>query len=159
MADQPDIFARRRLMVGQLRAVADRRFGDAETLVATGDNARANGAQYLTGLVVEILLKGQLLRRNPRLSIVQSAEVDPGDRPVWTLIWRSHDLAEMLEQLPDLRRAVRTRGERAGQPYDRWLSDICGRWTIFARYSPLTSKMADARDRLEQVRLLKEALR
>ena len=159
MAEAPDIFARRRLTVGQLRAVADRRFGDAEALVATGDNARANGAQYLTGLVVEILLKGQLLRLHPRLAATGSAEVLAADRVVWSLIWRSHDLAEMLEHLPDLRRAVRTRGERAGQPYDRWLGEICGRWTIFARYSPFTSKMADARNWLEQVRQLKEALR
>ena len=159
MAESPDIFARRRLTVGQLRAVADRRFGDAEALVTAGDNARANGAQYLTGLVVEILLKGQLLRLHPRLAVVGPAEVVVADRLVWSLIWRSHDLAEMLEQLPDLRRAVRTRGERAGQPYDRWMAEICGRWTIFARYSPLTSKMADARNWLEQVRLLQEALR
>jgi hypothetical protein len=45
-----------------MATVAERRFGDAQALVNTGDNARANGAAYLAGFVVEILLKAQLVR-------------------------------------------------------------------------------------------------
>jgi hypothetical protein len=155
----PDIFARRRLTVGQLRAVADRRFGDAEALVATGDNARANGAQYLAGIAVEVLLKGALVERYPGLAFRRQDEVTAADRVVWNLIWRSHDLAEMLERLPMLRASADLRGRQAGRPYLAWLTGICGSWTIFARYSPATSTMSDAREMVERVRYLKEVLR
>jgi len=75
MAKPGNIFLKQRLTIGQLRAVADRRYGDAVTLVETGDNARANGAQYLAGIVIEILLKGQLLRLHPNLASVAADKV------------------------------------------------------------------------------------
>ena len=159
MADPPDIFARRRLTVGQLRAVADRRFGDAEALVATGDNARANGAQYLAGMVLEILLKGKLLQTFPLTSAPDTTGLSARNRERWQLVWRSHDLAAMLDELPSLKVAVDDAGRRAGRPYLSWLSALCARWTIHARYSPSTSTIADARAMLERVRLLKEVVR
>src|SRR5277367_1494291 len=103
MAKPGNIFLKQRLTIGQLRAVTDRRYGDAVTLVETGDNARANGAQYLAGIVIEILLKGQLLRLHPRLATFDAGEVDADKRHVWSLIWRSHSLTDMLDQLPQIR--------------------------------------------------------
>lgn len=81
------------------------------------------------------------------------------DTHVWNLIWRSHDLTEMLAQLPELTTGVRRRGERAGEPYVQWLREICSTWTIFVRYSTSTSLMADAVHNLGRVRKLKEVLR
>jgi hypothetical protein len=158
MADRSDIFAKRRLTVGQLRAVADRRFGDAEALVATGDNARANGAQYLAGIVLEIRLKGRLLQGRPHLQTAASGALSVEDRAIWGLIWRSHDLGAMLDRLPQVRVAAERRGVLAGEPYARWLATICGEWTIVARYSAHTSTIAAARAMLEQVRVLKELI-
>ena len=57
------IFQKVRLRPTQLRTVANRRFGDAEALRETGQNARANGVMYLGGFVIECLLKAQLLER------------------------------------------------------------------------------------------------
>jgi hypothetical protein len=159
MAGPSDIFAKQRLTVGQLRAVAERRFGDAVALVETDDNARANGAQYLAGIVIEILLKGQLLRLNPQLASLAAEQVGAGDRKVWGLIWRSHSLIEMLDELPLLRWSVKLKGERAGQPYLRWLENVCADWSIHARYSSLSSKMANARQMLDRVRILKEVIK
>lgn len=61
------IFDRLRLRPSQLRTVVDRRFDDAETLRRTGENARANGAIYLGGFVIECLLKAKLLEEFPWL--------------------------------------------------------------------------------------------
>jgi hypothetical protein len=158
MPDRSDIFAKRRLTVGQLRAVADRRFGDAEALVATGDNARANGAQYLAGIVVEIRLKAELVRMYPSVARQRPHDVKDAERRVWNMIWRSHNLTEMLEQATTLRASVDAAGERAGRPYFEWLADICGRWTVFARYTSVTRTMGEARSMLERVRLLKEVM-
>jgi hypothetical protein len=158
MPDPPDIFAKRRLTIGRLRAVADRRYGDAVALVETGDNARANGAQYLAGIVIEILLKGQLLHLHPELSMSDSAALTPSKRLVWNLIWRSHDLDEMLQQLPKLRASVQTKADRAGVPYLRWLQSVCATWTIHARYSSRTSTMHEARQMVDRVRVLKEVI-
>jgi hypothetical protein len=159
MAESPDIFAKRRLTIGQLRAVADRRFGDALALVETGDNARANGAQYLAGIVVEILSKGQLLQKSANLYRPGLTGLSPDDRIASDLIWRSHDLEEMLAKLPSLTEAVRLQSDRSGVPLHRWLRHICGSWTIFARYSPHSSTIAEAREWVERVRHLKEVLK
>ncbi len=159
MPDRPDIFAKRRLTVGQLRVVADRRFGDAEALVATDDNARANGAQYLAGIVIEILLKGRLLRKRPYLYRPGLEGLTPNDRILSDLIWRSHDLGAMLVQLPDVSMAMRDYARRSGTPANHWLRDVCGTWSIFARYSSHTSTIADARQLVDRVRVLKEVLK
>lgn len=143
----------------QPAAVAERRFGDAEALCKTGENARANGAMYLAGLVIDILLKAQLMRQYPEVARKRPHEVTEGERRIWSLIWRSHDLAEMLEQHPSLAAAVAKLGEQAGRPYLTWLNQICGTWTIFVRYSSLTTEMEDARVMLERVRVLKEVLK
>jgi len=159
MATPSDIFARQRLTTGQMRAVAERRFDDAKALCETGQNARANGAQYLAGIVIEILLKAALVEAFPGVAVLKSYEVSSADRLVWNLIWRSHDLAEMLEHLPNLKASISRRGRIAGKPYLNWLAAICGSWTIFARYSPVTSTMEEAKVMLERVRTLKAVLK
>lgn len=63
-----------RLRPSQLRVVADRRFDDANTLRGTKQNARANGAMYLGGFVVEILLKARLLEKFAWLQSTGSSE-------------------------------------------------------------------------------------
>jgi hypothetical protein len=159
MAKPPNIFLKQRLTAGQLRAVADRRFDDAQALCDTQENARANGVQYLAGIAIEILLKAQLMDRYPAESKLRSHEVTEPSRYIWSLIWRSHDLEEMLNHLPQLTAGVRKQGERAGLPYWEWLSGICGSWTIFARYSTLMTTMDTAKEMLDRVRHLKEVLK
>jgi hypothetical protein len=158
VASPSDIFTKQRLTAGQLRAVAERRFDDAQALCDTGQNARANGAQYLAGIVIEILLKGQLLKLYPHAAGQASSKV-ADDRIIWALIWRSHDLADILDRLPLLRMAVNGKGSEAGKPYPEWLMGICNRRTIHARYSPATSTIADAREMISRVRILKEIIK
>jgi hypothetical protein len=158
MAGPSNIFSKQRLTVGQLRAVAERRFDDARALCDTGQNARANGAQYLAGIVIEILLKGRLLKLFPDVAAKPAHSVPADERTTWNLIWRSHDLAEILDRLPLLRTAVIAKGHDAGQPYFEWLSTICNRWTIHARYSSATSTIAEAKVMVDRVRVLKEII-
>jgi len=140
--------------------VAQRRFEDAEALCDTEKNARANGAQYLCGFVVEILLKAQLILRNSAVASKRSPEgMNDDDRNKWSLIFRSHDLGEMLAKLPELKKKVEERAQRTGKPLLEELLKICSTWTIYARYSTLTTNMHDARRFLERVRGLKEVLK
>src|SRR5690348_5678764 len=149
----------RSLRASQLAAVAERRFDDARASCDTGKNAHADGAQYLAGIVIDILLKAQLIRQNPVTARKRQHEVLDVERHVWSLIWRSHDLSDMLDQLPELPVAVQKVGEESGQPYLDWLSDICATWTIYVRYSTHTSTMDEARTMLDRVRALKEILK
>lgn len=143
----------------QLGGVAERRFGDASALCDTGDNERATGALYLCGFVVEILLKAQLLRAHEWAATRRSHEVSDAERGIWNLVWRSHDLPQMLRQLPQLQAAVQKAGERRGKPLDVYLKQVCASWGIELRYSPVTTTVAEARDMLERVRALKEVLK
>jgi hypothetical protein len=139
--------------------VAQRRFEDAEALCETGKNKHANGAQYLGGFVIELLLKAQLLRRFEKVGRGRVDGLGPEERGVWYLLNRSHNLTEILDRMPDVEAMVEKRGQRDGQPYQRFLRAICTTWTIFARYSPRTTTIADARDWLGRVRALKEVLK
>jgi hypothetical protein len=155
-----DIFEKQgALRPSQLAAVADRRFGDAQALCDTGQNARANGAQYLAGIVLDILLKAQLMREHEVIARKRASNVSEADRPVWSLIWRSHDMEEMLGRLPQLTAAIRKRGERDGKDYFGWLHGICCTWTVYARYSSLTTTIQEAQEMLNRVRELKELLK
>ena len=142
-----------------MAAVAERRFGDAEALSDTEDNARANGVAYLVGFVVEILLKARLVDKFPEIARKRQHEVSEAERDVWRLIWRQHDLEAMLERMSELEAALRRRGERDGRDYAAELKKVCGTWTIQARYSPRTMLMTEARQWLERVRVLKELLK
>jgi hypothetical protein len=149
-----------RLKPSAMVTVAQRRFEDARALCETGKNIHANGAQYLCGFVVEVLLKSQLVRRYPWVASKRSHEqMSKQDRAIWSLVFRSHDLEEMLNRLHGLEAALVEKGQRAGWSYMDNLRSICATWTIHARYSTRTTEMGEARDMLERVRKLKEVLR
>jgi len=139
-----------------MAAVAERRFGDAEPLSRTGENARANGVAYLVGFVVEILLKARLIDRYPEIARKRQHEVSDAERDLWRLIWKQHDLEGMLERMSELEAALKSRGERDGQDYLAELKKVCATWTIQARYSSRTMLSAEAREWLERVWVLKE---
>src|SRR6266496_3786305 len=151
-----DIFAKARLSPGQLRSVADRRYDDAVALRDTGKNARANGAMYLGGFVLECLLKAALLEEYRWL---QTARTDEGrsrqERRLWSLCYRSHELDQILAHLPRIVERLARVEQRESQRLTRSLRSLCGRWNIYARYSPQTTDMTDARLFLEQVKELK----
>jgi hypothetical protein len=154
------IFARQSLTASQLRTVAQRRFDDARALCDTDRNIHANGAQYLCGFVVEMLLKAQLIETYPGIANIKPHDARAAhEREIWSLIYRSHDLDEMLARLPQVRVSVEKRSGRDGRPYTRYLTQICESWTIFARYSTLSTMIAEARQFLERVRDLKEVLK
>ena len=148
------IFERQRLRPPQMRTVADRRFADAECLRKTGQNQRANGAMYLGGFVIECLLKAKLLEKHKWL---QSA---PGDlrkrsedeRALHALCYRQHDLDGLLVRLPNVTQMLARRGLL------KTLQEICGSWTVFARYSPRNTTIAHAKMFLADIRELKKWL-
>lgn len=142
-----------------MATVAERRFGDAEALCGTGDNARANGAVYLAGFVIEILLKARLVAAFPPISRKRRHEVAPSEQEIWDQIWRRHDLGRMLGMLRDLEATLIRRGERDGINYVSELKKVDAEWSILARYSTRTMLMEEARQILERVRLLKEVLK
>jgi hypothetical protein len=65
----------------------------------------------------------------------------------------------MLASLKELEVALKGRGERDGTDYAAELKKVCAEWTIYARYSPRTISMTEAKEILERVRLLKELLK
>ena len=148
-----------KLKPSAMAGVAERRFNDAVALCDTGENARANGAAYLAGFVIEILLKARLVSKFESIARKRPHEVGDADREVWNLIWRRHDLEGMVTALKELEVALKARGERDGIDYAAELKKVCAEWTIQARYSPRTMLMSEARDILERVRRLKELLK
>lgn len=151
------IFKKVRLRPNQLRTVADRRFDDAETLRRTGRNARANGAMYLGGFVIECLLKARLMERHPWLQSQGSAEGLLGQwRSLWSLCYRSHDLDEIFGCLPDLKERL---GASGSPRLLRSLKAICAEWTVYARYSPHNATIEDARKFLDQIKVLRPWLK
>src|SRR4051812_15718910 len=92
-----EIFGRRRLTPRQLRAVAEFRFDDALCLFESGDSARATGAMYMGGFVIECLLKALLLERHANLQgPVDPSRLSLSDKEVFRLLYVSHALDEML---------------------------------------------------------------
>ena len=142
-----------------MATVAERRFNDAEALSKTNENARANGVAYLSGFVIEILLKAQLVNRYPAIAAKRQHEVTESERGIWRLIWNQHDLKGMLDHLSPLIWDLERQGRQDGRDYSDELRKVCASWTIQARYSPHTIQMAEARRFLERVRSLKELLK
>jgi len=142
-----------------MATVAERRYADAKALIDTGKNAHANGAAYLAGFVIEILLKARLVSQFPAVARKRQHEVGAADREVWSLIWRQHNLEGMLSKLGAVEGALSKRGHRDGQDYLAELKKICATWTIHARYSSRTMSMDDAKEMLRRVRTLKEMLK
>lgn len=154
------IYERSPLTPASLRTVAERRFGDADALRKTGDNARANGVYYLGGFVIELLLKASVLERYPSLGSVASPErLSRQDRVTWNLVYRSHNLAELFARLPELQTRLSEADRIEGKQRLGGLLEVCEEWTIFARYSPRTEKMRDAATFLKQVKEVKEWLK
>ena len=154
------IFKRVRLRPRQLWTVADRRFDDADVLRRTGRNARANGAIYLGGFVIECLLKAQLLAEFPWLENASFPEGrSKADQHLWSLCYRSHDLDEILAKLPGIADRLSRVEQRASIRLLESLKSICSQWTIYARYSPHTADIDDARQFLDQLEELKTWLK
>lgn len=153
------IFGRVRLRPHQLRTVADRRFDDASALRQTGKNARANGAIYLGGFVIECLLKARLLDAHPWLQNAGSpAGRSHRDQRLWSLCYRSHDLDLILAELPDIEQRLAQNEQRGGHRLRGALKSICASWTVQARYSPHTADMRYAQDFLNQIREIRPCL-
>jgi hypothetical protein len=154
------IFEKVRLKPSQLRTVAERRFGDAKCLLESGKNERANGAIYLAGFVIECLLKARLLEKYPWLQSCGSPQsLTAADRNIWSLCYRSHKLEEILDNLPDVYRRMSSaqHGERGRLVAS--LKSVCIRWTIFIRYSPISSNLQQAGLFLSDVREIKQWLK
>jgi hypothetical protein len=143
----------------QWQPEAERRFADAEARCNTNDNARANGAAYLAGFVVEILLKARLVKRFPAVARKRQHELLESEQHLWRLIWRQHDLEAMVNRMKELEAGLKARGERDGCDYFAELKKVCASWTIQARYSSRQMRIGEARDWINRVRLLKELLK
>ena len=147
------IFRREPLRPSQLRTVAQRRLEDAEWLRKSGDNARANAVFYLGGFVIECLLKAKMLERYRSMQHARSPEsMSEADREVWRLIYRSHDLEEMLDRLPETRQRIAKADVIGGTQRLAALRTMCQQWTIFARYSPRAQTMAEAEAFLRRIK-------
>lgn len=150
------VFQRENLRPSQLRTVAERRYADASCLCETGQNARANGAMYLAGFVVECLLKAELLVEYEWLQNARTPQgLSTDEARIWNLCYRQHALDEILARLPSVGHRVETRG---GARAHRSLREICAVWTILVRYSPHQATIADASDFLARVKEIKQCL-
>ena len=155
-AKSRSIFDKMTLRPGQMRTVADRRFGDAEALRKTKSNARANGAMYLGGFVVEILLKAKLVEKFTWLQSTGSKEGLSGrDKRLWRLCYQRHALDEILAQLPETMDRLSSAEQQPGNRLTQNLKNVCAKWTIFARYSPHSASITDADDFLNRIKELK----
>jgi hypothetical protein len=154
------IFAKQAILKpSAMKTVAERRFDDAEALSQTGDNARANGVAYLAGFVIEILLKAKLVEKFSHVARKRQHDITDNEREVWSLIWKRHDLEDMLSQMAELEASLKKKGQRDGCDYHGELKKLCATWTIQARYSSQTMLLDEAVDLLDRVRTLKELLK
>jgi hypothetical protein len=154
------IFEKVKLRPSQLRTVAARRLADAKYLRDSRRNERANGAMYLAGFVMECLMKAALLEQYPWL---QNGAVpttkSATDQRLWSLCYRSHDLLEILEHLPQFTDRFKKLEQRQQSRLVANLQSVCGQWTIFARYSPRSATMQEAGEFLSRIEELKRWLK
>ena len=157
-----NIFKKMRLTPSQLRTVAERRFDDAEILRRTGKNARANGAMYMAGFVIECLLKARLLEKYSWLQNARNIGALPKtDLMLYNLCYRMHDLTAILDRLPEVKQRLMNLNSfccQKGRLYSM-LESVVSRWTIFARYSPRMATMQEAGDFVRQIKEIKEWLK
>ena len=154
------IFERQRLRPAQLRTVAERRYADARYLCDSGLNRHANGAIYLAGFVIECLLKARLPAKHPWLERhVDLQGRSREERRLWRLCYQRHALDEILARLPEIHEQISRSPEGAATGLADVLKSVCGRWTMFARYSPKSADISGAREMLDQVKELKEWLK
>jgi hypothetical protein len=155
-----NIFTRQSILKpSAMKTVAERRFGDAAQLRSTGNNARANGVAYLAGFVIEILLKAKLVEKFSQIAKKRQHKVTDDEREIWLLIWKRHDLEDMLSQMAELEASLKKRGELDNDDYHGQLKKLCATWTIQARYSSQSMLMNEAGEILDRVQKLKELLK
>jgi hypothetical protein len=152
------IFKKAQLTPGQLFAVADRRFDDALYLCRSKENARANGAMYIAGFVIECCLKAWLLRTYRWLGNAAFPEQrSDEDKHLWRLCYRSHNLDEIAAHLPNVTARLESRDQLGARSLVATLKSVCS-WSIFARYSPQAENIRAAEQFVGQVRELKKWL-
>lgn len=153
------IFKRVDLSAQQIRMVAQRRYEDAKFLLNTGSNARMNAAMYLGGFALECLLKARLLDKYSFLKRSVPTPLAAKDQAkLRGLIYQSHDLATMVDSLPELVKSLQRRDKEYQTNLAATLTQVCGEWTIFARYSPKNATQAEARRFLERIEELRKWL-
>lgn len=135
--------SRPRLTPNQVRAVARLRLQDAACLHQTGLPRHATGIVYLCGLVVDCLLKAKLLDKYPVLRLADPSTLDPDQRRRWQLVYRSHDLDEMLESLPEITKKLARAEGGSSSRLVLALKSVCVGWTIKARYNTQPLRSAD----------------
>lgn len=152
-----DVFDRVQLQPTQLRTVAHRRYADAQYLCASQLNRHANAVLYLGGFVVECLLEARLMQRHPWLQAPHTRRTPSArERRLYDLCYRWHDLAAVLECVPEAMEQL-TRRDPTGRTAVA-LRTVCERWTVFARYSPRTATMQEAQQFLDQIKEIRACL-
>ena len=128
-------------------------------LQKTGRNRHANGAMYLGGFAVECLLKARLLRKHTWLQRPASVR-RPSARQaeLLRLCYQSHDLEQILSHLPEVSETLRAAEQRGLGRLNQSLKKVCT-WTVYARYSPRQTTMAEASRFLNQIKELTQWLK
>ncbi len=115
---------------------------------------------YLGGFVIECLLKAKLLEKFAWLQSARSPEGrSKGDRHLWSLCYRSHDLDAILAKLPEVERRVSGMEQRGSKRLSQSLKSVCASWTVYARYSPYSADIDEAEAFLDQIKELMPWLR
>ncbi len=146
--------------MAEAESAADRRYDDARYLAASRNNARANGAIYLGGYVVECLLKAKLIEKYVWLqSTRNSADLTEDRRPIWFLCYRQHDLDELLGRLPEVWEQIEAWEQRGSNRLSQSLKQVCETWAVYGRYATRSHDIDDANTFLGKVKELKPCLR
>jgi hypothetical protein len=142
--------------VHDAQKVAEQRLKDALVLIDTGKAQHANGAFYLLGYVLEILLKTELVKQYPGMAVKASAP--PGK--LRDLIWRDHDWLKIFDHnsLGQVQAALKPRESIDKKPHLRHLREIGGLWTIEIRYSTAKIKLNQVKSMAKWVAGIKEVL-
>ncbi|MBI3830727.1 MAG: hypothetical protein HY291_14495 [Planctomycetes bacterium] len=155
-----DIFQKIRLNPTQLRTVADRRFDDAKFLCNSKLNARANAAMYLGGFVLECILKAKLMEKFAWLqSMGLPQRRSQDDQRLWSLCYRSHNLGEILERIPEVFDRIAQFEQQDRTQLAQSLKKLCARWTIYARYSTQMTGCTEATQFVDQIQEIRKCLR
>lgn len=148
----------RGVSAGQARHIAEERYKDAKVLLHS-PNRRYSGALYLSGLVLDCLFKAKLLEKYPEVAGASPQSLSEDHRFIQSLIFRSHDLAEMLAYLPEILQRLSAMEEYKRARLTTSIRMLCDRWTIQTRYSTQPVPKEDAEDFFDRLTELKPWLR